>query len=551
MRRAGVLMAAGLLVVLGCVGLRTSSDQESGDQRPLLLQGVGQCSFPATTSAPRVQAYIDQGICMIHGYWYYEAWRSFREAARLDSTCAIAYWGMHQSLVGNNSNRTARRQALRRAQSLMGGASSREQGYIRAAVLLDSLPRQEGRPAFIEAMETLAQQYPEDVEAPVFLARYLMRGFDFDQPVQPGEPDLRPLLSRLIESHPRHPAPHHYWIHLVEAKHPDQGLESARHLEELVWNAGHLVHMPGHIYYRLGQYERARQSFIASMKVDSTYMAVQGVAPERTWNYVHNLNYLLATCAEEGRYREGLQWARRLQAVPLSKRKSLFFYQGRLALPRLHIRLGLWGAAARELAAIAANDTLTNTFAAEYARGMEAYARGMEAVQTGTVEVAEQQLKVLAEFEWVYAIEGPPSDDIFYTRRRLDLLGVARLDLKGNMHRAKGEYPQARQVLEEAWEKAEELGYDEPPLYARSVLESLGYARLEAGAWQEAVAAFQRQLARRPGSGLALFGLAQAYQAGKQRQEAAQTYRAFLTRWATADVHLEQVKKAQAWLADQ
>ena len=538
-----------LLLGLGCVGVQPPATRPSDTDRPQLLEGVGRCSFPATTSSPRAQAYIDQGVCLVHGYWYYEAWRSFKEAARLDSTCAMAYWGMHQSLVGNNSNRPARRRALRRAQALMAGASPREQGYIRAASLLDSLPSQEGRPAFIGAMEALAEQYPEDVEAPLFLARFLMRGFNFDRPPRPGEPDLRQLVSRLMESRPRHLAPHHYWIHLVEAKQPAEGLASARRLEELVWGAGHLVHMPGHIYYRLGQYQRARRSFIASMRVDSTYLAEQGVAVEHTWNYVHNLNYLLATCAEEGRYREGLQWAQRLQAVPLSTKRPLFFYQGRLALARLHLRYGFWRQAAQRLAAVAANDTLAATFAAEYARGMEAFARGMEALEKGALEAADRQLKILDEFEWIYAIEGPPSDDTFYSRRRLNLLGVARLDLKGNIHRVRGEHQQAVEALEEAWEKMEDLGYDEPPLYARSVLESLGYARLQAGAWKEAVAAFKSQLERRPGSGLVLFGLARAYDAGGQQGEAAQTYRAFLNSWADADADLEQVQQAQKWLA--
>ena len=119
-----------------------------------------------------------------------------------------------------------------------------------------------------------------------------------------------------------------------------------RVLEKLVWAAGHLVHMPGHVYYRLGEYGKARRSFIASMRVDSTYMADQQVPVSRVWNYVHNLNYLLANCAEEGRYREGLEWARRLEEVPLVPRRPFFFYQGRMALPRLHMRFGSWSRAA-------------------------------------------------------------------------------------------------------------------------------------------------------------------------------------------------------------
>ena len=365
--RHPVLLIPVLLALLlsgaGCAG--GPPDDQPSEGRPLLLEGVGNCSFPVTTTSERAQAFVNQGICMIHGFWYYEAWRSFREAARLDSSCAMAYWGMYQSLVRHNSDRPARIRALRRAQDLIATVSPRERGYIRAATVLETQPPERRRADFVREMQRLARQFPEDVEAILFLARFLMPGFDFQRPRFPGEPDLEEMLLGLMESHPEHIAPHHYYLHLVEAEYPERGLASVRVLEKLVWAAGHLVHMSGHVFYRLGQYEKARRSFIASVRVDSTYMADQEVPVSRVWNYVHNLNYLLANCAEDGRYREGLEWARRLEEVPLVPRRPFFFYQGRMALPRLHMRYGFWSRAAEQLAAVAANDTVAATFAGE------------------------------------------------------------------------------------------------------------------------------------------------------------------------------------------
>lgn len=550
MRTPPVLLLPGLLALLlsgtGCGP--ESPDDEPPEGRPLLLEGVGNCSFPVTTTSERAQAFVNQGICMIHGFWYYEAWRSFREAARLDSTCAMAYWGMYQSLVRHNSDPPARIRALRRAQDLIATVTPRERGYIRAGTLLETEPPERRRAGFVREMQRLAWEFPDDVEAVLFLARFLMPGFDFERPRLPGEPDLEQMLLRLMESHPEHFAPHHYFVHLVEAEYPERGLASVRVLEKLVWAAGHLVHMPGHVYYRLGEYEKARRSFIASMRVDSTYMADQQVPISRVWNYVHNLNYLLANCAEEGRYRESLEWARRLEEVPLVPRRPFFFYQGRMALPRLHMRFGSWSRAAGELAAIAANDTVRDTFAGEYARAMEAFSLGMAHLDEGDIAAAEERLRQFP------ATDDPGSNggnDPYDAPRRRRLLNVARLDMQGNIHRARGEYELSFRILGAAQDSLEALGYDEPPLYARPVLESLAQAHFEAGDWEQAAELFEEVLTRRPNSGFALYGLAQALDRAGDQERAARAYRAFFEGWHDADQELEAVQRARDWLARQ
>ena len=515
---------------------------------PVLMDGIGNSRFPVTTRSREAQAYFNQGVSLVHGYWYFEAWRAFKEAARLDSSCAMAYWGIYQSRTGNNKNRKEKRSALRKAKALASGAGERERYYIAAIALLDSLGGKEGRLAFMEKMGTLIERYPEDVEAKLFLVRFLMKNRKLDADSGGEGPSRKEILRNLLVSHPDHPAAHHYWIHTVESRNPQTGLASAEKLPELCPNAGHLMHMPGHIYYRLGNYDKARQSFVASFKVDSTYMAQQNIPPARTWNYVHNLNYLVANCAENGRYKEGLKWARILQQVPLNLQRPITFYQGRLPLVRLQIRYGFWGSAFESLSEFIENDTLATTFARDYCLGLRAYVGGMAAVENGRLDDAINSSKMLEELNRQIAKRKKASRDKFFSKKRRNFLSAIFLDLQGNIHSIAGEHEQGFEILEEAVEKKKTLGYSEPPLYSRPVLESLGTAHLRAGDFENAREAYARVMKERPGSGHALLGIARSHALGGQEVQAAAAYRDFLESWADADDDLPQVQEAREWM---
>ena len=515
---------------------------------PVLMDGIGNSRFPVTTRSREAQAYFNQGVSLVHGYWYFEAWRAFREAARLDSSCAMAYWGIYQSRTGNNKNRKEKSSALKRAKALASNAGERERYYIGAIALLDSLGGREGRLAFIDKMGTLIERYPEDVEAKLFLVRFLMKNRKLDADSGGEAPSRKEILRNLLVSHPDHPAVHHYWIHTVEFKNPQAGLESAEKLPELCPNAGHLMHMPGHIYYRMGNYDKARRSFVASFKVDSTYMAQQNIPPARTWNYLHNLNYLVANCAENGRYREGLQWARVLQQVPLNLQRPITFFQGRLPLVRLQIRYGFWESAFESLSELVENDTLATTFASDYCLGLRAYVSGMAAVEKGRLDEAISRSEKLEELNREIAARKKAARGKFYSKRRKNFLSAISLDLQGNIHSIAGEHEQGFEVLEEAIEKKKTLGYSEPPLYSRPVLESLGSAHLRAGDFETARAAYARVMQERPGSGHALLGIARSHAFGGQEVEAGAAYEDFLESWVHADDDLPQVQEAREWL---
>ena len=504
-----------------------------------------------TTNSAQAQAYFNQGLNLLHGFWYFEAWRAFSEAVRQDSNCAMAHWGVYQSLRGNNSNPAAKKRAMARAKALLSTASTRERYYIRAYAQLDSLGRR-GHVGFLTEMRMLEQLYPAEIEARLFQVRFVMHWLGFYSKPRTGYPDRREILRDLLRTHPRHSAVHHYWIHAIEfGDQPEEALESAAVVADLAPGVAHIVHMPGHIYYRTGDYDKARTYFLKAAAVDSAYMVDQGIPVTRTWNYVHNLNYLLANYGEDGRYEEGMDWARRLQRIPLDRRRTPFFYQGRMAPVRLQLRYGRWQEAALTLEQIASNDTISGTFAEEYTRGLLDYARGMAAVQRGDAAMAAAHDEKLGELEWQYASGSEtPKRDRYYSKKRLQDLLLAAQELKGNLRSLQGQAQEAVVLLEEGVDQEAKLGYAEPPRYARPVLESLGEVHLRAGNWEKARHAFAMAMKKRPRSGHALSGIARTYAMAGDREMAAAAYREFLEAWKYADEELNAVLAARKWLAE-
>ena len=195
-----------LFSLLGCA-TTPQPPAPSAEKRAPFLAGIGHTCFPVTTTSPLAQRYMDQGMALLHGFWYYEALRSFRQATKLDPQCAMAWWGLYQTPRGG---RAEKRRAFREFKTLSPQVSDREQRYIRATIQLDSL----GRQAYIEEMQTLIERYPDDVEAKIFLTRFLMRGYRPDRPRE-GEPDPQGIVRPLLVTHPDHLGAHHYYIHLV------------------------------------------------------------------------------------------------------------------------------------------------------------------------------------------------------------------------------------------------------------------------------------------------------------------------------------------------
>ena len=536
---------------------------------PPLMQGIGEASLKITTNSEQAQAYFNQGLKLLHCFWDFEAYRAFKEAARLDPSAAMAYWGEYEALKMTGRHGSIQKEkdaALAKAKSLADHASDHEQLYIRAAAREGKADDSHDSTAFRQLMETLIDRYPDDLDAQAFLALEEMGGYKINGRPREGELYSQALLRNLLAAHPDNAAANHYWIHAMEdSARPEEALHSADALGRLAPNSGHMVHMPGHIYWRVGDYERARQSFTASVHVDEAYMAAQQIRPEEDWNYAHNLAYLIAACAEAGRYQEGLQWAAKLRGMPaptgMTSARFAVWAGGSVA--RLRIRFGDWKAVESEAIEFGTDPKDASPAAKDYAEGLSLYAKGMAAAEHGEAKPSAKQSEALDALLWRLEASKSKEKDKDEDKDKdkshepeednpaevLNILGTMSLDLRANIKSLQGEDAEALKLFEKALENEKDLGYSEPPHFYRPEQESLGDAYLKTHQWEKARDAFARALQQRPKSGHALYGLARAYALGGDEPKAVQAYHDFLASWEHADPDLPQIKQAKSWLA--
>ncbi len=195
---------------------------------PPRMDGLGNSSLKITTSSEDAQAYFNQGLRLLHCFWEFEAYRAFKEAARLDSSAAMAYWGIVEALKGEKAMADERKAAMEKAKSLVPKVSEHEQYYIRAAEHLEEPDEEKGRSAYDCEMEGLIDRYPDDVDAKLFLALSLMAGYEPDGRPKEGELYSQAILRNVLTSHPDNAAANHYWIHAVEtSSRPEEALTAA------------------------------------------------------------------------------------------------------------------------------------------------------------------------------------------------------------------------------------------------------------------------------------------------------------------------------------
>ena len=515
---------------------------------PPMMTGLGDSHMKITTKSAKAQAYFDQGLNLLHCFWDFESYRAFKEAARLDPDAAMAYWGIVQSTSDYSAMEEITKAALEKAKSLQDKVSDHEQFYIRAQQAQQGEDGQEG---YRSEMEALIDKYPNDIDAKLLLAIHSSYGYG----KKDGKPEDETIYARLLvedvlAGHPMSAAAHHYRIHILEAStHPQDALADADALTQLALASGHMVHMPGHIYYRLGDYDRARQSFLNSMKVDSDYMQHEKVTTLDCWNYPHNLSYLIASDAESGRYREALDMATRLEKLPanpfLAKGSPSYVLTLGGTTARLNIRYGNWQAVADHPIDIGLDSSTAGAAAVAYRNGIVAYARGMLAISHKDMSAAAHDSDALDAISWRLHAESNKDED-GKPDQVLRLLEMLSLDLRGNLRSAQGKHDEAIALLEKAIDKEREVGYGEPPQYGRPELESLGYACIRAGKWEQARKAFEEEMITRPASGHALYGIAESYEKAGDRKSAASVYAKFLAAWKNADGDLMMVEHAKS-----
>jgi tetratricopeptide (TPR) repeat protein len=506
------------------------------------LQNVGPHRFPVTTRSGRAQLFINQGLNLIYGFNHAEAGRAFAEAARLDPNCAMAYWGQALALGPNINapmNAADEPKALelvQKAIALKGRVTPRERAYIDALAKRytgKTEDRAQADQAFADAMRDVQKKFPNDLDAVTIFAEALMdlRPWNYwtrDLRPQPGIEEAMAAIESVMRRNPKHPGALHYWIHLMELKSPDRAEVAADVLLPLAPAAGHLVHMPSHIYQRIGRYADAAKSNELAVAADEDYIAqcrAQGIYP--LTYYPHNVHFLWFAATMQGRSRVALESARKTAAaIPAEALASMPPLQVFLAVPYFAmVRFGKWEEILKEPRP--RHDTL-------FTSGVWRYARGIALTATGKLDGAQQELDELRKITADPQLKSIPLPQ----NQPPAILAVAENALAGELAAKRRQFDAAILHLDRAVRLHDALTYTEPDDWHYPMRDSLAAVLLQAGRAEEAETVYWENLRRFRENGWSLFGLMQALKAQGKNQEAAEVEKRFRKAWAAADITL-------------
>jgi tetratricopeptide (TPR) repeat protein len=525
---------------------KQSGDETTGRTAPL-LEGMGDLHHAITTKSEMAQRFFDQGLVLSYAFNHKEAERSFREAARLDPDCAMAYWGA-ALVLGPNINAAMdlaeipnAYSTIQKALALAPKATEKEQAFIHAlSKRYAENPPADRRPldeAYAEAMREVAKKYPDDPDAAALLAEALMdlhpwKYWELDGSPKPWTPEIVSALETGLQKWPRHPGLNHFYIHTVEAS-PDPGRATAHAdlLGNLAPNAGHLVHMPAHIYIRTGRYQDAIVANEKAIAADSNYITqchAQGMYPVA---YVpHNHHFLSAAATFGGNSEKALMAAHHMamnQDKKLMREPGYGTLQHYLTIPLYAmIKFGKWEDILKEAAPD--SDLL-------YPTGVWHFSRGMAYTRTNQLEKAGKELEKLNVIAADTSLKYVTIWDINTT---YDLLQIAREMLSGELAAKRGDFKKAAGHLQKAVAYEDHLTYDEPPPWYTPARHNLGAVLLEAGHAVEAQKVYEDDLKKYPENGWSLFGLQQSLIAQGKKSEAEAVKKRLAQAWAEADVML-------------
>lgn len=546
LRRAATAMLTALALLAGPSAVAAAAaweDDTTSEPLAPLLEGLGDLHYPIATSSDAAQRFFDQGLRLVYAFNHAEAIRAFEEASRLDPEAPMPHWGKALALGRNLNDSMPRERELQALESLKqardrnDNASEREQALIDALASRYATEEDADRAAFdaawVDAIAAVAKRFPDDPEPATLHAAAIMNTMPWDYwrggEAQPGTLEAKELLERVIAAHPDHPGAHHYYIHLMEAREPHLAEPSADALGKLMPSAGHLVHMPAHIYIRVGRYDDAVTSNQRAIAADLDYIAqcnAQGLYPVAY--YPHNVHFLWASATFGGRAELAIQTADSLaEQVPAEMASSLAFLQNYLATPLFaRVRFGRWQ---EVLDAPRPPDGQT------FQTAMWHYAQGLALTAGGDPRAARRHLKALGKLR-----RDPELADLRISfAQGADLVRLSEHLLAGEIQAARGRLPRAIDEMRSAVALQDSLRYAEPPSFHYPVRQSLGAVLLEAGRASEAEAVYRRDLEHNPHNGWSLFGLAEALRAQDRNEEANEARQRFQEAWRSADVELE------------
>jgi tetratricopeptide (TPR) repeat protein len=514
---------------------------------PPLREGLGQAHLPVSTRVPLAQAYFDQGLRLLHMGWGAEARRAFAEAARLDPGLAMAWWGLALTRGAGARFAADRAEAVRKALALCEGATDREQRYIVAASLLAEKGPANGRHAFVREMEYLIELYPEDAEARLLLAGFLMDGYESDGRPCAGQPYAQALLRELLRTHPHHEAVHHAWVcAMVASGRPAAAKDSALRLLALASQASPFLLGAGRLLQRCGLTEQAREALQRAVEADDAYLALEGLPGNAAPCAELAMRLLVTSCAEAGQYTEGQAWARRLRARVEGTADGQAVVLAACTLSGLHLRFGFWRAAADIHVEPGAEATVAERGLLD---GLRQYTRGLCALESGKLVEAERACDALDALHTALSEERRAESHLLCPRDVGRVTEVAVQELRGALEARRGDSARAEATLIRAVRLERRLRAAGPLPYSRPARETLARARLRFAREEKALELALELAEERPGSGHARLLVAEARAAMGAFPEAVLDFSAFLERWRRADPHLPELQRARMFMA--
>jgi len=524
------LMAFVAVATLSIVAISAAAQDHAmgaASKPATLMTGLGDLHHPVSTSKKEAQQFFDQGLRLIYAFNHDEAARSFRRASELDPKLAMAYWGIAEA-VGPNYNDPASEdrfkqahEAIQKAVDVSANASESERAYILAmAKRFPADPKSDLRKAaedYHDAMRQVVKNNPDDLDAATLFAESGMNLHPWglwhpDGTPQVGTEEIVATLESVIKRDPNHLGAVHYYIHTVEASNsPERALAGANRLAALAPGAGHIVHMPAHVYIRTGDYAAAVKTNEEAAAIDRAYIknsGVQGIYP--MMYYSHNLHFIAMCSAMTGDYAESNKAAEMLAAHVAPSVKDMPPLEGFMTIPMaVNLRFHKWDAI---LAMKEPNPDMKTTV------GFWHFARGMALAGKGRVSEAEAEYKIVADAE-----KATPPDAIFQmpiNNKTKDILKIAENVLGAQVALAKKDNTAAVAMLRDAVAVQDTLLYGEPPDWFFPVRESLGGVLLMTGDAQGAEQVFREDLSKNLRNPRSLFGLQRALKAQDRNSDA-------------------------------
>lgn len=514
------------------------------EAKPVMLEeGLGNISHSVSTKNAEAQKFFDQGLAYLYAFNHEEAIRSFKRAAELDPNLAMAYWGTALA-SGSNYNVTADANqlkeayaALQKAIGLAPKATEFERDYIAALSKRYSADATQSDRAklghdYKDAMRELVKKYPDDPDAATLYAESMMNLRPWQLWSQDGKPaegtlEIIAVLEGVLRRNPNHTGANHYYIHAVEASpNPERGLASAARLGWLAPNAGHLVHMPSHIYIRTGDYTEAAKANADAIQADRNYMQKTGAQGLYTMMYYnHNIHFLSAVSAMGGNYAESIKRARELELNVRPNLEMMPMLEMFSPYPIVTlVRFQKW------------EEVLKYPLPAAEMRitgGFLNFARGMAFANSEKPDEAKKELAALRE-----KIKAISADTVFGNGTAHGVLRVAEDLLSGEIALALGDNKAAIEALRKAAAAEDIVNYNEPPDWDIPVREWLGRALLADGQFAEAEKVYRDEIAKHSRNGRALFGLVEALKKQGKTASAQMVQREFEKSWEKADTRL-------------